>query len=383
MVKDKIVVYGLSTEGYSLACQIATKGADVHIIDESSSSAMSLKPETAKTYPSVASLQGDEPLLSMKPIDVAISEADYLFFTPRIRNVGDDLKADINLKFKNAVTPLKKGSSVVYCIATGFGGNNENMSLLKHVTGFEAGKSISYFYFPLNDVNNTPQIIGSLKKVDDKKLSLLLTTGKDVKKFVEISSAEYIHGINTIKRFSSQCSILEICKFANSNTKSDKTFDDFKDMYLDDMITGLFDLRSLGSSFDGTAQTLMYLINGSIKGITGYIKRLIDSIRTTLKKNDLKASKIKIVLSWTLDKNEMRSDKIQMLKSLSIKLRDYIGDVETAEGRADIFPGDKTTIFVACSRIDYKKIKEIEDDQDIFIIKANPLCEVENKGKII
>ena len=72
-----------------------------------------------------------------------------------------------------------------------------------------------------------------------------------------------------------------------------------------------------------------------------------------------------------------------MLKSLSIKLRDYIGDVETAEGRADIFPGDKTTIFVACSRIDYKKIKEIEDDQDIFIIKANPLCEVENKGKII
>ena len=114
MVKDKIVVYGLSTEGYSLACQIATKGADVHIIDESSSSAMSLKPETAKTYPSVASLQGDEPLLLMKPIDVAISEADYLFFTPRIRNVGDDLKADINLKFKNAVKPLKKGSSVVY-----------------------------------------------------------------------------------------------------------------------------------------------------------------------------------------------------------------------------------------------------------------------------
>ena len=49
MVKDKVVVYGLSTEGYSLACQMAAKGADVHIIDESSSSAISLNAKTAKT----------------------------------------------------------------------------------------------------------------------------------------------------------------------------------------------------------------------------------------------------------------------------------------------------------------------------------------------
>ena len=31
----KVVVYGLSTEGYSIACQMAIKGADVYIIDES------------------------------------------------------------------------------------------------------------------------------------------------------------------------------------------------------------------------------------------------------------------------------------------------------------------------------------------------------------
>ncbi len=314
MVKDKVVVYGLSTEGYYLACQMASKGADVHIIDESSSSAISLKPETAKTYPSVASLQGDEPLLSMKPIQVAISEAQYLFFTPRIRNIGEDFKTEINSKFKDAIGPLKKGSSVVYCIATGFGVNKEK--------------------------------------------------------------------INTIKKFSGLCSVLEICKYVKNNAKSDNTFDEFKDVYLDDMITGLFDLRSLGSSFEG-AQTLMYMINGSIKGIAGYIKRLIDTIRLTLKKNDLKASKIKIVLSWTLDTNEMRADKIEMLNNLSSKLRDYIGDVETAEGNVDVFHSDKTTIFVACSITDYKKIREVEDDQDFFVIKANPLCEVENKDKII
>tara|TARA_B100000408_G_scaffold38791_1_gene29365 strand:- start:500 stop:664 length:165 start_codon:yes stop_codon:yes gene_type:complete len=54
--------------------------------------------------------------------------------------------------------------------------------------------------------------------------------------------------------------------------------------------------------------------------------------------------------------------------------------VETAEGGINTFYGDKTTIIVACSRIDYEKIQEIEKDQDIFVIKANPLCKVENKG---
>ena len=378
MVKDKVVVYGLSTEGYFLACQMAEKGADVYIIDESTTSAISLNAETAKTYPNVISLLGDEPLLSMKPVDIAISEANYLFFTPQIRKTGQDLKAEINSKLKDAIGSLKKGSSMIYCVATGFGGNNENIALLKHVTSFEAGKSISYFYFPLGNMSNTPQIIGSSDKTDDKKLLSLLTTDKEVKKFVEISVAEYIHGINTIKKFSSLCSVLEICKFVNNNTKSDKTFDDFTNIYLDDMITGLFDLRLLGSSFDG-AQTLMYLINGSIRGINGYIKRLIDTVRITLKKNDLKAAKTKIVLSWTMDKNEIRADKIEMLNVISSKLRDYIGDVETAEDGANTSYSDKTTIIVACSKSDYKKTQEIKKDQDIFVINANPLCKVENK----
>jgi len=98
-----------------------------------------------------------------------------------------------------------------------------------------------------------------------------------------------------------------------------------------------------------------------------------------LKKNDLKAAKTKIVLSWTLDKSEIRADKIEMLNNLSSKLRDYIGDVETAEDGINSFYSDKTTIIVACSRTDYKKIQEIEKDQDVFVIKANPLCKVERK----
>ena len=373
----KVVVYGLSTEGYAMACQMAIKGADVSIIDESAPSAISLKSEIAKTYPNVSSLKEDEPLLSMEPIDIATSKAKYLFFAPRIRKTGQDIKTEINSKFKDATSSLKKNSSIVYTLPVGFGGNNENISLLEHVTGFEIGKSILYYYFPLGDLKNTPNVIGSFNSKKDNELAELISSGKKEKKFVSLSSSEHFHAIDILSRFSRLCSILEVCKFAQDDvTKSDLSSDEFKNLYLDDMIKGLYDLKALGSSFEG-ANTLMYLINGSIKGIDGYIKRLIDEIRATLKKNDLKASRTKIALSWNLDQHEMRGDKIEILQNLISRLRDYIGDVESFNTpNFDLFHSDKTTIVVACSKTDFERIEKNKKDSDLLLIKANPLCEI-------
>ena len=376
MAGPKVVVYGLSTEGYAIASQMAIKGADVYIIDESTPSAISLKAEIAQTYPNVSSLKEDEPLLVMEPIDVAISKAQYLFFTPRIRKIGQDIKTEIHSKFKDAVTSLKKNSSVIFTLPTGFGGNNENISLLEHVTGFQAGKNISYFYYPLEDLNQQPNIIGSFNSKKDLVLSNLLTTTKKEKKFVAISSSEHFHAIDILSRFSSLCSILEVCKYAQDEiTKNDLSSNDFQEIFLDNMINGLFDLKSLGSSFEGS-NSLMYLINGSVKGIDGYIKRLIDEIRATLKKNELKASRVKIVLSWTLDHHAMRGDKIEMLQNLTTRLRDYIGDVEAYQNPDfNLFHSDKTTIIVACSQSDFDNIEKTKHDSNLIIVKANPLCE--------
>ncbi len=372
----KVVVYGLSTEGYAIASQMAIKGADVYIIDESTPSAISLKAEIAKTYPNVSSLKEDEPLLAMEPIDVAISKAEYLFFTPRIRKTGQDTKTEIHSKFKDAVKSLKKNSSVIFTLPTGFGGNNENISLLEHVTGFEVGKNVSYFYYPLEDQDKQPEIIGSFNAQEDSKLYDLLTIGKQEKRFVALSSSEHFHAIKILTRFSSLCSVLEVCKYAQDEiTKNDLSSDDFQKIFLDEMVNGLFDIKSLGSSFEGT-NTLMYLINGSVKGIDGYIKRLIDEIRITLKKNDLKASRTKIALSWTLDQHAMRGDKIEMLQNLTTRLRDYIGDVEAYEdSNYDLFHSDKTTIVVACSKTDFEHIEKTKQDSNLIVVKANPLCE--------
>ena len=376
MVATKIVVYGLSTEGYSIACQMAIKGADVFIVDESAHMAISLKAEIAKTYPNVTSLKEDEPLLGVEPIDVAISHSEYLFFAPRIRKTGQEAKMEIHSKFKDATSSIKKGGSVIYNLPTGIGGNNETISLLEHVTGLEMGKGISYFYYPLSK-NNFPEIIGSFNAKEDDKLSKLLESDKKGKKFVSISSAEILHAIKILTQFSSLSSVLEVSKFAqDEQTRNDLVLTEYTNLFLDDMTNGLYDLRSLGTSVEG-AGTMMYLVNGSIKGIEGYVKRLIDEIRSTLKKNELKASRTKVVLVWTQDSYEMRGDKVDMLNSLVTKLRDYIGDVEIHQGpELDIFHSDKTTIVVACSKFDYDKITKNGKDTDVIVIKTNPLCEI-------
>jgi hypothetical protein len=120
----------------------------------------------------------------------------------------------------------------------------------------------------------------------------------------------------------------------------------------------------------------MYLINGSLKGIDGYIKRLIDETRLILKKNELKASRTKILLLWTLDQHEMKGEKIEKLHELETKLKDYIGDVEAINQPIDIFQNEKTTIVVVCSRYDYDYIMKNKKDDELIILKANPLCQL-------
>ena len=374
-MNPKVVVFGLSTEGYSIACKMALKGADVQIIDESTPSAISIKSDIAKTYPTVQTLKDDEPLLSMAPIDVAISKAQFLFFVPILRKTGQEIKIEINSKFKEAVANLKKGSSVVYCLGTGFGGNSENISLLEHVTGFKVGKNVSYYYYPLHKNNETPGFVGTNSaKPDEKIIELLSNTKKP--QFIALSSSEHFHAINILKQFAVLTSILEICKFAKDNaSKSDLATNELGKIFLDNMIDNLFDLRSLSLSFEG-ANTLMYIINGSIKGIDNYIKRLIDEIRFVLKKNELKASRTKILLLWSLDQHEMKGDKIETLQTLQTKLQDYINDVECVETPLDYFHNEKTTIIVVCSKSDYEYVQKNKKDNEIIVIKANPLCEV-------
>ena len=372
MANDKIVIFGLTTQGYALASEIVTNGHSVYVIDESAASAILIDADILKNYPTVSSLKEDEPILSLIPTDIALSTAEHLFFGPRIRKTGSDIKTDITSKFKSTTSKIKSGCSVVYTLPTGLGGNNENISLLEHITGFTVGKKINYFYYPLG--TDEFDYIGSFGGEQNKKLDKLLKAKKN-KKFVNISSSELIHAINILSRFSKLTGLLEVCRFATEKTsKSDLITNKFSELYLDDMISDLFDLRSLSTSFEGSTN-LVALSNSCLKSIDGYIKRLIDEIRLILKKNELKASRTKILLSWSLDQHDMKGDKNEMLENIILKLRDYIGDVDAVEGDVDLFNTDKTTLVIACSKYDYEKLKNNAKDDGRILIKANPIFE--------
>lgn len=378
-----VVVYGLSTEGYRIASAIAARGHKVSLIDESARMAIMLKPEITKTYPTVSSLLEDEPLLELEPVDVAIKMASYVFFSPKVRKTGQDVRADISSKLRDAVRSISPGTSIVFTLPTGIGGNTENIALIEHLTGFVIGSDIYYYYMPitsLSEINQPDLLVGSSSsnKNDLHLLGLIqdLPETED-SNIVDIYSAELAHVIRILEHYTGLASTLEVCKQTRSSEFPSQVLQNrYGDLYIDEISNGLYDLRVVASSLSG-AGPLAYLVNGTIKGIEGYVKHLIDRLRLVLKKAELKASRTRVIIAWTLDQNEMKGDKIELFSTMESRLKDYIGDVERRPGSSlDIYPTDKNTVVIACSKDDYGAISKTNSHNlDMIIMKANPVCE--------
>ena len=379
-VAKNTVVYGLSTEGYQIASSLAVRGFKVSLVDEAARMAITLKPEIASSYPNVSSLMEDEPLLALEPIDIAIKDASYLFFAPKIRKIGQEAKADSVIKLRDATRALSRDSSVIYCLPTGIGGNAENIALIEHITGLSVNRDFYYYYVPLTTGKSSKElIVGCINSENNVELSKIMNHINSFQKLTttDIASAEFVHAIKVLKFYSGTAGILEIFKQARNNKINQEIYGPFTDVFLDDISNGLYDLRAISSSLTG-AGPLMYLVNGTIKATEGYIKYVIDRIRNTLKDRELKASRIKVIVAWGLDVNEMRGDKIELMYSLESKLKDYIGDVELQYGtRVELYPSDKTTILIACSRNDLEDIKAKRNHvSDSVIMLANPACHI-------
>ena len=371
------------TEGYKIASAIAIRGHKVSLIDESARMAIMLKPEITKTYPTVSSLLEDEPLLELQPVDVAIKMASYVFFSPKVRKTGQDVRADISSKLRDVVRSISPGTSIVFTLPTGVGGNTENIALIEHLTGYVIGRDIYYYYMPITSVSELSQsdlLVGSSSsnKKDLHLLGLIQdlpeTEGSNI---VDIYSAELAHVIRILEHYTGLASTLEVCKQTHSSGFPSQVLQNkYGDLYIDEISNGLYDLRVVASSLSG-AGPLAYLVNGTIKGIEGYVKHLIDRLRLVLKMAELKASRTRVIIAWTLDQNEMKGDKIELFSTMESRLKDYIGDVERRSGTSlDIYPTDKNTVVIACSKDDFGAISKTNNHNlDMIIMKANPVCE--------
>ena len=172
--------------------------------------------------------------------------------------------------------------------------------------------------------------------------------------------------------------IFEICKFADSTFQSQLIdSQSFDDMYLDDLVSGLFDLNTILSSLTGISP-LTLLLKGNIATVENYIKHLTEQIKIILKKYELKASKTKAIISWTFDPNEMRGDRLEILSRLESRLRDYVGDVERQDSMFDFYSSEKKLIVVSCSKSDFEKLSKNNPNSEIIVIKATPLLAQSN-----
>jgi hypothetical protein len=372
----KVAVYGLSTEGYKIASHISNKGIPVSIIDDSSGMAITLKPDIAKTYSSVTSFIQDETLLDFEPFDVAINNASYIFFTPRIRKSWPDAKNHIGSKFQDVIKHVSKDSSIIYTVPAGFGVNNENITLIEHRTGLSVGKNIFYHYMPVSSIPSAlfDAIIGTKSELDSNLTSLL--SGLDSSnriKVVDIESAEYLYSIRILRHYGLISPIFEICKFADNTYQSQiMENESYDEMYIDDLVGGLFDLNTILSSLTGISP-LTLLVKGNIATVENYLKHLTEQIKIILKKYELKASKTKAIISWTFDPNEMRGDRLDIISRLESRLKDYVGDVERHDSLFDFYSSEKKIIVVSCSKDDFDRLNKNNPNSEIIIIKATPI----------
>jgi len=373
---SKVAVYGLSTEGYRIASHISNKGIPVSIIDDSSGMAITLKPDIAKTYSSVTSFIQDETLLDFEPFDIAINSASFIFFSPRIRKSWPDARNHIVSKFQDVIKHVSKDSSIIYTVPAGFGVNNENITLIEHRTGLSVGKNIFYHYMPISSISSSlfDAIIGTRTELNSDFASMLsgLYTDKTMK-VVDIESAEYIYCIRILRHYGLMSPIFEICKFADNNFQHQNSeTESFDEMYLDDLVGGLFDLNTILASLTGISP-LTLLLKGNIATVENYIKHLTEHIKIILKKYELKASKTKAIISWTFDPNEMRGDRLEIISRLESRLKDYVGDVERQDSMFDFYSSEKKLIVVSCSKTDFQRLTENNPNSEIIILKATPL----------
>jgi hypothetical protein len=377
----KVAVYGLSTEGYKIASHISTQGIPVSIIDDSSGMAIILKPDIAKTYSNVTSLIQDETLLDFEPFDVAINNASFIFFAPRIRKSWPDAKNHIGSKFQDVIKHVNKNSSIIYTVPTGIGLNNENITLIEHRTGLSVGKNIFYHYMPVSSVSPTlfDAIIGTRSELNSNFTNLLSGLyPNDTMKIANIESAEYIYCIRILRHYGLMSPIFEICKFADYTFQSKiMESESLDEMYLDDLVGGLFDLNTILSSLSGISP-LTLLVKGNIATVENYIKHVTEQIKIILKKFELKASKTKAIISWTFDPNEMRGDRLEIISRLESRLKDYVGDVERHNSMFDFYSSEKKLIIVSCSKTDFEKLNKNNPNSEIIIVKATPLLSQSN-----
>lgn len=371
MPKIKVAMYGLTSEAYRLAADLVDK-AQITIVDETLQMAMDLDPAFLKKNPNLQDVMAEEPLLSVKPLEQVLGEAQVIFFTPRLRRPSDETLIEAGTKLRDLARYLSKGVTLVNSLPTGPGGNSENIMLVEKQTGLQVGSTITYSYMPLRPRDPKPAVVSAAGLMEKGALQLL----GFVPNSQNVFSAELEYASGVMETAVSSVTEIEMARRAR---EAKVTIQRPSNAYLDEFSKFLYELKAIQSS-EETGESISYLAGAALKSFDNYVRYVVDETREVLKEKQLKASRTKISLLWNLDKYEMRGERLQVAESIQQRLRDYVTDVDVVSrpkgrGGAELLDPLKHNVVIVCSKDDLDVMKQARKEQrsvETTVLSATP-----------
>ncbi|MDG7007623.1 MAG: hypothetical protein JRN06_05210 [Nitrososphaerota archaeon] len=371
MSKIKVAMYGLTSEAYKLAADLVDK-AQVTIVDETLQMAMDLDPAFLKKNPDLQDVMAEEPLLSFKPLEQVLGEAQVIFFTPRLRRPSDETLIEAGSKLRDLARYLSKGVTLVNSLPTGPGGNSENIMLVEKQTGLQVGSALTYSYMPLRPRDPKPAVVSAAGLAEKGALQSLGFAPNSQ----NVYSAELEYASSVME--TAVCSVTEI-EMARKAREARVSLQRASNVYLDEFSKFLYELKAIQSS-EETGESIAYLAGAALKSFDNYVRYVVDEAREVLKEKQLKASRTKISLLWSLDKYEMRGERLQVAENIQQRLRDYVTDVEVisrprGKGGSELLNPLKHNVVIVCSKEDWEVTKQAKKDQrsvETTVLLATP-----------
>ena len=353
MPKTRVAMYGLTSEAYRLAADLVDR-AQVTIVDETLQMAMDLDPSFLKKNPSLQEVMAEEPLLSFKPLEQVLGEAQVVFFTPKLRRPSEEALIEAGSKLRDLSRYLSKGVTFVNSLPTGPGGNSDNIMLIEKQTGLRVGATLTYAYMPLKPREPKPAVVSAAGLQEKGALEVLGFAPNSQNVF----SAELEYASSVIEAAVTSVTEIEMARRAREAKVS---FQRATDVYLDEFSKYLYELKAIQSS-EETGESISYLAGATLKSFDNYVRYVVDETREVLKEKQLKASRTKITLLWSLDKYEMRGERLQVADSIQQRLRDYVTDVALVSGAKlrggpGLFDPLKHNVVIVCSKEDQDSLK--------------------------
>ena len=371
MPKIKVAMYGLTSEAYRLAGDLMDR-AQVTIIDETLQMAMDLEPAFLKKNPNLQDVMSEEPLLSLKPVEHVLGEAQVVFFTPKLRRPSEETLIEAGSKLRDLARYLAKGVTLINSLPTGPGGNSENIMVVEKATGLQIGSTLTYAYLPLRPRDSKPAVVSAAGLQDKGVLQALGFTQNSQNVFS--AELEFASGVME----SAVASVTEI-EMAKRAREAKVSLQRPSEIYLDEFARYLYELKAIQAS-EETGESIAYLAGATLKSFDNYVRYVVDETREVLKEKLLKASRTKISLLWNLDKYEMRGERLQVAESVQQRLRDYVTDVDVVSavklrGSGELLDPLKHNVVIICSKEDQESFKVARKGQrniETTVISATP-----------